>query len=156
MQKQTGKMYLLKTNIIFGQTNLPQKVQHFWQSQRVCLHRETMDIFFSEKHVIENMLKFFLFCKYLLFWAIVKNPQSDFLIFTIPECKDDLTGLFTSQLIADVALSTATVCRPRAPSTGAPTLCPLAPHPPAPQQLSLACHRVVGHHQDNCQLFHFR
>ena len=70
---------------------------------------------------------------------ILKNPQSDFQIFTFSECKDDLTGLFTSQPIAVVALSTAPACRPRAPSAGAPTLCPLAPHPPAPQQLQLAC-----------------
>ena len=70
---------------------------------------------------------------------ILKNPQWDFLIFTFSECKDDLTGWFTSQPIAVVALSTASVCRPRAPSAGAPTLCPAAPRPLAPQQLPLAC-----------------
>ena len=69
----------------------------------------------------------------------MKNPQSDFKIFTFSECKDDLTSWFTAQSIVVVALSTASVCRPRAPSAGAPTLCPLAPHPPAPQHLPLAC-----------------
>ena len=69
----------------------------------------------------------------------MKNPQSDFQIFTFSECKDDLTGLFTSQPIAVVALSTAPAGRPRAPSAGAPTLCPTAPCPLAPQQLPLAC-----------------
>ena len=39
----------------------------------------------------------------------MKNPQSDFQIFTFSECKDDLTDLFTSQPIADVALSSASV-----------------------------------------------
>jgi hypothetical protein len=64
----------------------------------------------------------------------MKNPQLDFQIFTFPECKDDYTGLFTSQPIIVVALSTAPACRPRSPSVGAPRLCPLAP-----QQLQLAC-----------------
>ena len=67
------------------------------------------------------------------------NLQSDFQIFTFSECKDDLTGLFISQPIAVVTLSTAPACRPRAPSAGAQTFCPLAPHPPAPKQLPLAC-----------------
>ena len=69
----------------------------------------------------------------------MKNPQSDIQIFTFSESKDDLTGLFTSQPITVVALSTAPACRPRAPSAGAKTLCLLAPHPTAPQQLPLAC-----------------
>ena len=69
----------------------------------------------------------------------MKNPQSDFQIFTFSESKDGLTGLFTSQPITVVALSTAPACRPRAPSAGAPRLCPLAPHPPALQQLPLSC-----------------
>ena len=96
---------------------------------------------------------------------ILKNPKTDFLMFTFSECKDDLTCLFTSQPIAVVALSTAPLCWPRAPSAGAPTLCPLTPHPSAPQQLPLACqagssrepgqlpglalhlyHQVVGRH----------
>ena len=108
-------------------------------SKRAWLHRETMDFFFSKNHVIEEILKFF-FCQYLLFWVILKTQQSDYHIFTFSKCKDDLTGLFTSQTIAVVALSTAPVCRLRAPSAGAPTVSPLAPHPAAPQQLSLACH----------------
>ena len=54
-------------------------------------------------------------------------------------CKDDLTGLFISQPIVVVALSTAPACGPRSPSAGALMLCTLAPHPPAPQQLQLAC-----------------
>ena len=88
--------------------------------------------FFSSKnHVIEEILKSFV-CQYLLFWVILKNQQSDFHIFTFSKCKDDLTGLFTSQPIAVVALLTAPVCRLRAPSSGAPTVCPLAPHPAAP------------------------
>ena len=58
---------------------------------------------------------------------------------------NDLTGLFTSQPITVIALSTAPACRQRAPSAGAATLCPLAPHPPSPQQLPLACQaRVVS------------
>ena len=69
----------------------------------------------------------------------MKNPKSDLKKVTFSECKDDFVCLFTSQPIAVVALSTAPVCRPRAPSAGAPTRCPLAPHPPAPQQLPLAC-----------------
>ena len=104
----------------------------------------------------------------------MKNPQSDFLIFTFSECKDDLTGLFTSQPIAVVALSTGPVCWPNAPP-----LCPLAPHPPA-LQLPPACqagrrqdpgqacqlqvHQVVGHRKYGnlcvlymfwCKPFHF-
>ena len=69
---------------------------------------------------------------------ILKNQQSDFHIFTFSKCKNYLTGLFTSQPFAVVALSTAPVCRLRAPSGGTPTVCPLAPHPAAPQQLPLA------------------
>ena len=75
------------------------------------------------------------------FWHILQlslihkcpGPQSDFQIFTFLECKDDLNGLLTSQPITVVALSTAPA------SAGAITLCPLAPHPPAPQQLPQAC-----------------
>ena len=74
-----------------------------------------MDFFLSKKHVNEEIFNSFL-CQYFLFWVILKNPQSDFQIFTISECKDDLTGLFTSQPIAVVALSTAPAGRPRAPS----------------------------------------
>ena len=69
--------------------------------------------FLSENHVIEEIFKFF-FCQYLLFWVILKNPQSDFQIFTFLKCKDDLTGLFTSQPIAVVALSTASAAPPGA------------------------------------------
>ena len=72
----------------------------------------------------------------------MKNPQSEFQIFTFSECKDDLTGLFTSQPITVVALSTAPACRPRAPSAGAPTLCPLAPH-----QASAATSSMSGRKQ---------
>ena len=42
---------------------------------------------------------------------ILKNPLSDFQIFTFSECKDDLTGLFTSQPITVVAHSTALAFR---------------------------------------------
>ena len=66
---------------------------------------------------------------------ILNNPQSNFQIFTFSECRDDLTNLFTSQPIVVFALSTASVCRPIAPSAEAPTLCPPAPRPPAPLQL---------------------
>ena len=92
----------------------------------------------SKNHDIEEILKF-IFCQYLLFLVILKNQQSDFHIFTFSKCKDDLTGLFTSQPITVVAHSTAPVCRPRAPFAGATTVCPLAPHLAAPQQLPLAC-----------------
>ena len=95
-------------------------------------------LFLSENYGMKEILNFF-FCQYLLFWVILKNPQPDFQIFTFSECKDDLTSLFTSQPIAVVALSTASVCRPRAPSAGAPTLCPPAPCPLAPQKVPLAC-----------------
>ena len=103
--------------------------------------------FFSSKtHVIEEILNFFV-CQYLLFWVILKNQQSDIHIFTFSKCKDDLTSLFTSQPITVVALSTALVCRLRAPSAGAPTVCPLAPHPAAPQQLPLACQAASSREQ---------
>ena len=59
--------------------------------------------------------------------------------------KASLTDLLTSQPIAVVALSTASVCRPRAPSAGAPTLCPPAPHPLAPQQLEEILHKQIVH-----------
>ena len=62
------------------------------------------------------------FCQYLWFSVILKNPQTDFHIFTFSECKDDWTGLFTSQPITVVALSTAPACQQRAPSAGAPRL----------------------------------
>ena len=68
---------------------------------------------------------------------ILKSPQSDFQNVTFSDCKDDLTGWFTSQPIAVVALSTASVCWPRVPSAGAPTYCPPAPRSLAPQQLPL-------------------
>ena len=55
----------------------------------------------------------------------IEDPQSNFQNFTFSECKDDLTGVFTSQPIAVVDLLTAPVSRLRAPSTGAPSLCPL-------------------------------
>ena len=70
---------------------------------------------------------------------ISKNPKLHYRNFSFSECKDDLTCLFTSKPIAVVALSTAPAGRLRAPSVGAPTLGPLAPHPPAPQQLPISC-----------------
>ena len=97
-----------------------------------------MDFFFSENHVVEGILKFILSI-FIIFSDIEQSTIkfSDF--HTFLECKDDLTRLFTSQPIAVVALSTASVCQPRTPSAGAPTLCPPAPRPLAPQQLPLAC-----------------
>ena len=84
---------------------------------------------------------------------ILNNPKSDFQIFTFSECKDDLTSLFTSQSIAVVALSTAPVCRPRAPSGVTPILCHLAPHPPASHQLPLACQAASNREPGQaCQL----
>ena len=57
-----------------------------------------MDFFFlSKNHVIEEIFKLFLWEYFFLFWVILKNPQSNFQIFTFSECKDDLTSLFTSQ-----------------------------------------------------------
>ena len=56
-----------------------------------------------------------------------------------------LTGLLTSQPIAVVALSTASACRPRAPSAGAQIICPPAPHPLAPQQLEEILHKQIVH-----------
>ena len=97
-----------------------------------------MDFFLSENHVVEGILKFILSI-FIIFSDIEQSTIkfSDF--HTFLECKDDLTRLFTSQPIAVVALSTASVCQPRTPSAGAPTLCPPAPRPLAPQQLPLAC-----------------
>jgi len=66
-------------------------------------------------------------------------------IFIFQSAKINLTGLFTSQPIAVVALSTAPVCRLRAPSAGAPAVCPLDLHPAAPQQLPLACQAASSH-----------
>ena len=109
---------------------------------RLWLHRETMDFFWVKTMLLKKFLSFF--CQYLLFWVILKNQQSDFHIFTFSKCKDDLTGLFTSQPITVVALSTAPAFRPRDPSAGAPTLCPLALHPPGPQQLPLACQAGIS------------
>ena len=101
----------------------------------------------------------------------IEESKIRFSIFTFSEWKYDLTGVFTSQPIAVVALSTAPVSRPRAPSAEALALYPLAPYPPAPQQLPLACkaassrepgqlpglalhlyHQVVCHHLDNLSL----
>ena len=91
----------------------------------------------------------------LLFCVILKNSQSDFQIFNSSECKYDVTSLFASQQITVVALSTAPVYRPRAPSPGTPTLCALALHPPSPHQLPLAYQtgnsREPGHGQP-CQV----
>ena len=97
-----------------------------------------MDFFLSENHVVKGILKFILSI-FIIFSDIEQSTIkfSDF--HTFLECEDDLTRLFTSQPIAVVALSTASVCQPRTPSAGAPTLCPPAPRPLAPQQLPLAC-----------------
>ena len=64
----------------------------------------------------------------------IEESTTDFQNFTFSECKDDLIGLFTSQPITVIALSTASACQPRAPSAGAPTLCPFYPHQQVPQQ----------------------
>ena len=92
--------------------------------------------FFWVKTMVWKKFGFFFSANIYYFewyWRILNQ------IFTFSECKDDLTSLFTSQPIAVVALSTASVCRPRAPSAGAPTLCPPAPCPLAPQKVPLAC-----------------
>ena len=73
-------------------------------------------LFLSENHDMEDML---MFLPIFLFKMILENPQSDFQIFTFSEGIDDFSGLFTSQLSAVVALSNASVCQPRTPSSGA-------------------------------------
>ena len=72
--------------------------QFLHKSNKKGLNWEALD-FFKWKPCYGTKFEVFFLYQYL-FWVILKSQQSGFQIFTFSECKNDLTGLFTSQPVA--------------------------------------------------------